>query len=197
MKRDKRLDDTWVLLVSDHGEEIFDHGSFDHGHAYEDEVTRVPLILRAPGGKWRAGSRVTTSVRHIDILPTVLALFGQPLLTHFEGESLMPVIEEKETAKRPAYIEFNLFHGQQCALFDGRYKIIWDTRRKRGYYYDLEADPKELTKLDSDQPRYLELFAELEKLRNKLADTAKDKVFDKGELSKEAAEALKSLGYIR
>ncbi len=191
-----RLDDTWIVVVSDHGEEIFDHGSFDHGHAYYEEVTRVPLILRAPGGRWQAGQRVEASVRHVDLLPTVLALYDQPPLPHFEGKSLIPVIEGADTRDRPAYIEFNLFGGQQCALFDGRRKIVWDTWGKKGYFFDLMEDPGEQNRLDSKHPTYRKLYKELRAVRKRLEDASRGKVFEKGALSEEAAEALKSLGYI-
>ncbi|MCP4605186.1 MAG: sulfatase-like hydrolase/transferase [Proteobacteria bacterium] len=190
------LDDTWLVITSDHGEEQFEHGSFEHGHAYEEEVTLVPLIIRAPGGKWRAGTRVAASVRHIDIPPTILELFGMDIPTYFEGQSLLPLINGEDTADRIAYIEFNLFHGQQCALFDGRYKIIWDTRRKRGYYYDLKEDPMEMKRLDSKEPLYTELLERLQKKRSQLKKASKGKVANKAKLSGEAAKALKALGYI-
>lgn len=192
-----RLDDTWVIITSDHGEELFEHGSFEHGHAYENEVTRVPLIIRAPKGRWHAGEAVGHSVRHVDIPATLLDLLGAPVPPHFEGASLVPMIEGKDTADRPAYIEFNLFHGQQCALFDGQYKVVFDIRRNRGFYYDLKNDPREMTRLDDRSPQYARLLKALMNKRKALQAAAKGKVFEKGQLSGEAAEALKSLGYIK
>lgn len=190
------LDDTWIVVVSDHGEEQFEHGSFDHGHAYEEEVTRVPFVIRAPGGKWRAGSRVAQSVRHVDIAPTILDLLGGEPPVHYEGSSLLPVVEGKDTADRPAYIEFNLFAGQQCALFDGRYKTVWDLRRERGFYYDLKRDPKETTRIEKDDGRLAGLLENLKATRDALSKLAEGKKFNEGKLSAEALEALKSLGYI-
>jgi arylsulfatase A-like enzyme len=196
MKRLELMDDTWIVLTSDHGEEHFEHGSFEHGHAYEEEVTRVPLILRPPKGKWRAGARIDLSVRHIDIPPTILALFGEPAPRHFEGRSLAPMITGEDSLDRAAYMEFNLFHGQQCSLFDGRYKIVWDTRRKGGFYYDLKEDPSEMNRLDEQQPKYDELFERLQKKRDELKKAARNKVDNTVTFSKEAEKALKSLGYI-
>ncbi len=190
------LDNTWLLVTSDHGEEQFEHGSFEHGHAYEDEVTRVPLILRAPKGKWRAGTRVAASVRHVDILPTVVELFHQPLKPHFEGTSLIPLIVGDDTKDRVAYMEFNLFHGQQCAMFDGRNKIVWDTRRKRGFFYDLTIDPGETTRMDSSHPLYGDLLKALKAKRDVLKKASKGKKANKVQLSTEATKALRSLGYV-
>ncbi len=190
------LDDTWIVVASDHGEEQFEHGSFDHGHAYEEEVTRVPFVIRAPGGTWRAGDRVSQSVRHVDIPPTILEILGEDAPGHFEGSSLLPVIEGRDTSDRPAYIEFNLFGGQQCALFDGRYKTVWDLRHKRGFYYDLKKDPKETTRLGKEDPKLAALLKNLMATRDALSKPAEGKKFREGKLSAEALEGLKSLGYI-
>lgn len=197
MQRLSLLDDTWIVVTSDHGEEQFEHGSFEHGHAYEEETTRVPLIIRPPGGRWQSGTKVSASVRHVDITPTLLELFGVDAPAHFEGQSLMPFITGQESDHREAYIEYNLFNGQKCALFDGRYKIVWDTIRKRGFYYDLKVDPGEINRLGSDDAQYRELFARLSAKRKSLAKAAKGKIGNQGALSREAAKALKELGYIK
>ena len=190
------LDSTWLVITSDHGEEHFEHGSFEHGHAYEEEVTRVPLILRAPGGRWQAGRRIQTSVRHVDILPTLLALHHLPSPPHFEGTSLLSLIPHGAQEHRPAYMEFNLFHGQQVALFDGRYKFVWDTRRKRGFYYDLTEDPGETTRLGKGSPEYDALYTQLKATRMKLQKAAANKAANQAVMDAETIEALRSLGYL-
>ncbi len=197
MKRLGLMDDTWILFTSDHGEEQFEHGSFEHGHAYEEEVIRVPLILRAPGGKWRAGQRVKTSVQMVDIPATILSMVDVPIPNVFEGQSLLPVIEGKETTDRTTYSEFNLFNGQSCSLFDGRYKIVWDTRRKRGFYYDLHQDPLEKVRLSSDDDIYRGLFERLTEKRAQITAASKGKISNNAVLSKEATEALEGLGYLK
>ena len=151
------MDDTWLIITSDHGEEHFDHGSFEHGHRYEEEVVRVPFIVRAPGGKWKAGTRIKDSVSHVDILPTILDLYSVPSLPHFEGSSMLPLVDGKKRPDRTSYMEFNLFKGQQCALFDGRYKIVWDFRRNRAFMYDLKEDPEEMSNL-IDSPKHQKLI---------------------------------------
>lgn len=49
-----RWDDALVIFVSDHGEEFWDHGGFEHGHTHYREMIRVPLIVKRPGGAGRA-----------------------------------------------------------------------------------------------------------------------------------------------
>ncbi|MBM3984186.1 MAG: sulfatase, partial [Planctomycetes bacterium] len=66
------LDDSIVVLLSDHGEEFFEHGQWQHEQLYE-ECLRVPLVVRLPGGRG-AGQRIRTPVGLIDVMPTVLDL---------------------------------------------------------------------------------------------------------------------------
>ena len=196
MRKEERLEDTWIIVTADHGEELFEHGSFEHGHAYEDEVIQVPLIIRAPGGTWHADERVSYSVRQVDIPATLLALLGEPVPSHMEGKPLLPMIEGDDSEDRVAYTEFNLFSGQQCSLFDGRYKIVYDIRHHRGFFYDHRNDPKEQTKIGKENPLYETLLATLMKNRAALETAAKGKTFEAGQLDEEAAKALKSMGYI-
>jgi arylsulfatase A-like enzyme len=196
MKEMGLLDTTWLVITSDHGEEHFEHGSFEHGHAYEEEITRVPLILRAPRGGWRAGSRISTSIRHVDIPPTVLALYGLDSHPHFEGHSLLPLILDGPSEHRVAFMEFNLFHGQQVALFDGRYKFVWDVRKEKGFYYDLLRDPGETQRIGRDQPLFNTLFEQLKAKRHQLKKAAKNKPSNPTEMDDATIKALQSLGYI-
>jgi arylsulfatase A-like enzyme len=194
----KMLDDTWLVVTADHGEEQFDHGSFDHGHRYEEEVTRVPLIIRAPGGKWRAGTRVSHSARHIDIAPTIMEWFGEKPAPHMSGRSLMPLITGAEQEHRPAYTEFNIYWAERCALYDGRYKLIRGVYNKHGWMYDLQEDPREYKRLGSDHPQYERLEEQLLAVRKRLDELAKSTLKDHEavRLPPEVEESLRSLGYI-
>ncbi len=196
MKKAGLMDDTWIVFVSDHGEELFEHGSFDHGHRYEEEVTRVPWLIRAPGGQWHAGTRVTQNVSHVDVFVTLLELMGVSVPPHAEGKSVMPLIEGKEVAPRVSFMEFNLFGGQQCALFDGRYKLIYDLKRERAFMYDLLNDSSEQEKLSDTHEGFRALFNHLKRKRKELQRAAAGKSRNSAVLSDEARDALKSLGYI-
>jgi arylsulfatase A-like enzyme len=82
-------DDTLFVFVSDHGEEFHEHGGVQHGHTLYDEVVRVPLIVRFPGGA-HAGRRVAEPVSLIDVVPTVLAALGLPPQEGVDGVALSP-----------------------------------------------------------------------------------------------------------
>ena len=81
---------TIVVLLADHGTELFDHGSKGHRHTLFDELIRIPLIVRYPG-HIPAGQRYGQQARMIDVLPTVLELVGLPAPTDVMGQSLAPL----------------------------------------------------------------------------------------------------------
>jgi arylsulfatase A-like enzyme len=69
------LNDAIVVFTGDHGEEFYEHGGWFHGPTVYEEVLRVPLIVRFPGGE--GGGRVSTALaRHVDFMPTVLRWAG-------------------------------------------------------------------------------------------------------------------------
>ena len=196
MKQSGRLEDTWIVVLSDHGEEHFEHGSFEHGHRYEEEVVRVPFILRAPGGRWHAGRRIPTNVSHIDVLPTMLEIAGVASPAHLEGHSVLAMLDNPRPSNRPSYMEFNLFNGQQCAFYDGRYKIIHDLRRNSAFMYDLREDPEEQHRLDGNHPAFSAVEKQLQSRRARLMSVASGRPDNDAAMSGEAGEALRSLGYI-
>ncbi len=69
------LDNTLVIITSDHGEEFFEHGAWGHGHSLHRELVHVPLIMRSPR-HFPAGIRVPSQVRSVDIMPSILATCG-------------------------------------------------------------------------------------------------------------------------
>ena len=80
LKRDGLYDRAIVLLVSDHGEGLGDHGEQEHGILLYREVLHVPLLLKLPGSR-DAGSRLGAPVGLTDIVPTVTSLLklgGEP-----------------------------------------------------------------------------------------------------------------------
>ncbi len=89
---ERRGEECIVVVLSDHGEELGEHGSFEgHGWTLYDEVLRVPLVLRLPGAE-AAGAVVEAPVTLLDVAPTVLDALGLPVPGSFQGTSLMPLI---------------------------------------------------------------------------------------------------------
>ncbi|MFT6144229.1 MAG: arylsulfatase A-like enzyme [Myxococcota bacterium] len=150
-------DDDIVVLFSDHGEEFWDHGGFEHGHTLYDELLRVPLIIRANGHT----GRVTEPVSLLDITPTLLDLVG---MNHdgLDGVSLRPALQGNVDARmalfdrdqalgRPLYgdVRWGVLHGTQ------KWTTIGDTER----LVDVAVDPGEQRDVLASAPALAAPFA--------------------------------------
>lgn len=138
----------WViLLTSDHGEMLGDHGYFRKCEPYEGSAN-IPLIITgSPELGFQSGQRNLQPVCLEDLMPTLLALAGaQPPALH-DGINLVPVLRGATRVPRawlhfehaPCYSQQQAFH----ALTDGRFKYIWRPLDGTEQWFDLEADPRE------------------------------------------------------
>ena len=133
--------DAVVLVTADHGES-FSHGYwFNHRGGLWDEITRVPLILRAPGVP--AGAVVERQVGLVDVAPTLLSLAGLPHDRRSAGTDLGPLLRG-EGEPRPAVWSTTdpAFPGRQLARRGRGRKVI--LRTDGVAVHDLLADPAEL-----------------------------------------------------
>jgi arylsulfatase A-like enzyme len=94
-------DRTIVVVASDHGEALQEHGYTGHGRTLHEEVLRVPMIWRAPG-LIGAGRHVTGQVGLIDLTPTLLDLLGLPAGAELQGRSLVPLLRPGGPTTAPA-----------------------------------------------------------------------------------------------
>ncbi|HDH96724.1 MAG TPA: hypothetical protein ENF73_03245, partial [Proteobacteria bacterium] len=199
LKRSNLWDNTVVILTADHGEELLDHGFFEHGHSVYGEVLHVPLIVRVPGLEPK---RVSTRVRTIDVAPTILELAGirfDP--SEFQGRTLAPLLEGKDEPDREVLAESLLYYFERKALIEGRYKLVWIPYSDEYLLYDLEADPGERHPLAGDEGlvqrmkvRLNELLVQGARIYEKTTGKAPEDTYTP--LTDEQIEALKALGYI-
>jgi arylsulfatase A-like enzyme len=82
-------DQTLVVFTADHGEEFWDHGKFEHGHALWSELTRVPLLVRGPGVP---SAQVDTVVEHVDLVRGLLARTGAQVPEGLGGADLFSLL---------------------------------------------------------------------------------------------------------
>lgn len=122
------LDNTIVVLHSDHGEEFWEHGGCDHGHALHEELLRVPFAIVWPGRL--APRRVDERVRTLDLFPTLSELLGWGgAHASAEGRSLAPWLKsdaaKAERADRDVTAEAILWGDlEQKARIAGRLKYV-------------------------------------------------------------------------
>lgn len=115
-----RLDNTLLIVTSDHGEELWEHGSFEHGHDLWSELTRVPLVVHGPGVP--AAGKVETIVEHTDLVAGIVARTGAEL-PGLPGTDLFAVASAPK-APRVAMSE-NCLYGPSCvSLIDDTHRLL-------------------------------------------------------------------------
>ncbi|MGH0034808.1 MAG: sulfatase [Myxococcota bacterium] len=156
LERRGLLADAAVAFLSDHGEEFFEHGSWEHGKTLHAEVLRVPMILRLPGDAPR-GIRVADIARHIDVLPTLLEAVGVPAprsmdgRSPMDGRSLLPSIRgESDDRSSLAFVDLNGFVAQ--SIEQGPWKLIDSRSPEAGIALFSRDDPQELRNLAQGDP---------------------------------------------
>ena len=151
------LDDTIVVINSDHGETLYDHECwFDH-HGIYDVTLKVPLIIRFPK-KLPKGKRVKGTNQHKDLVPTLLELAGIRTKIKFDGESLMQLVKgSKRTLGDSLYITECTWmrkHGLRTPKWKLIVALEPDFHFKPDVeLYDLKKDPDENTNVAAKNPK--------------------------------------------
>jgi choline-sulfatase len=190
------LESTLVIVTSDHGESLGEHGEDVHGYFVYEATLRVPLVFRGPGVK--AGTRIDALARTIDLYSTVLDLTGLPS-EPMSGRSLAAALKSGTApSEEPSFAESltPLLHygwSDLRAVNDGRWKYILAPKPE---LYDLQNDPQELRNLAGGEPaRAAALRAALE-ARLRVEESTLRKTPASATVSRELIERLGSLGYV-
>jgi tetratricopeptide (TPR) repeat protein len=182
---------TLVILTSDHGEGLGDHGEQTHGVFAYEAMLRVPLILYAP--RAFGAAVVRAPARHVDVLPTVLDLLGIEPPEGLPGRSLHEAIAGSAGETPPTYFEalsssLNRGWAPLTGVVQDRWKYI-DLPVPE--LYDLQADPKEKQNLAATRG------AEAARLRTVLDGLrAGDRGPARAAESDETLARLRALGYV-
>jgi len=190
------LDDSVVVITSDHGEELLDHGDFDHGNTLYDEQIHVPLVVRLPGGAG-GGRRVDDVVGLIDVMPTLLGLAGSEVSPKLAGRDLGVLLEGKSFAGSEIAISAGVKRRPELESVRTRtHKLVRDGKTGETALFDLAADPGESRDLSATAPQ---VRAALEKaLSVHGAEIARSPILEKrrARVGRRTADKLRSLGYL-
>lgn len=186
-------ENTLVILTGDHGESLGEHGESTHGYFAYNSTLSVPLIIRSPGVNQR---RIDQNVAHMDIFPTVCDVLNIDKPAHLHGISLLPAMEKgKRLPERAIYFESLYPHYSRGwaplnGYIAGTEKFIDSPIPE---YYDLEKDSFELDNLADRKD-----LAPSKKKLNQLLEQQSYRKNSEGrqKMDREAAEKLRSLGYI-
>lgn len=183
------LEETLIVFASDHGEEFLEHGHIRHCRGVWDTVTHVPLFFRIPGVD---GRRLAAAVENLDIVPTILdylSIDGEGF--GFEGQSLRPLIEDREAPLQYAFAQQTEYRSSD----DGRFHLILDTDNDRFTLFDTRKDPLEQRDLyDPAHPEFgllrQALFSWFEQTSPQL------RLDDSTAADRAKEEELRALGYL-
>jgi hypothetical protein len=114
-------DKSVVVVVSDHGDEFWDHGDVGHGQSVYQELTRIPLVIRAPG-RMPLGKAVNADVEVMDLYATLLDLAGVPVGPKVQGTSLVPLSWDEVGASPRAALSMD--GDVSRGLKVGRYRLV-------------------------------------------------------------------------
>ncbi len=162
---------TVVVLTSNHGEALFEHGRLGHGAQHTQDILHVPLVLRIPGV---SPAVVDAPVELLDLAPTLIDLAGAPPVAAMEGRSLRPLWTSGDWPTRD---RFALTNREAASIRSGSLKLILQARGCTGalekhpvlqppictLIYDLATDPGEQRNLLGNPP------SGVEQLESKLA----------------------------
>jgi arylsulfatase A-like enzyme len=148
LKARKIYDSSVVVVISDHGDEFWEHGDVGHAQGVYQELVHVPLIVRAPG-VLPAGRVVNADVEAMDLFPTLLDLAGLPIPAATQGSSLLPVVQDEVAHTPQVSLTQNL--GITRGIKLGRYRLVHGGASKLEIYDEI-ADPREQTDLAGDHP---------------------------------------------
>lgn len=160
-------DNTIIVMTSDHGYHLHEHGLWQKRTLFE-ESARVPLIIAVPGMK-HAGRSTRAIVEMTDIYPTVVELCGFEPPSGLDGQSMIPILENPDHPGRPYAItevtrtvKKQMVFGYSVRTDRWRY-TEWDAGRQGRELYDHTTNPQEMHNLAND-PQYTSVMAELSKL---------------------------------
>jgi arylsulfatase A-like enzyme len=202
------MDRTIIVVTSDHGEQLWEHGGFRHGQTMYDHQLLVPLILYLPpglrrelgGGAATEGLVIEDQVRLIDLYPTLLELLGVPLDHTLHGRSLVPLLKGESLPPVDAFAENTNGRLEMKALRSARYKFIraYPTDPVEGEIalFDLSQDPHEQHNIADRMPELTEALRQrIDALTSGDLHTAREQEVPEG-LDPELEAQLEALGYL-
>lgn len=195
---DARSRPRWVWVTSDHGEELWDHGGFEHGHALSGVLVRVPLVVVGEG---LAPGRVAAPVQHLDVFRTLVRLGGGEVPPPGRGLDLRRVVIDPDVAPedRPILHEDALYGPWRAALTRGRHRAVVELPNRRASLYRLDerGQGDALVEAEADRdPLLWPMLEELFELRGG-QEVPRIRPERTSRIGNTELEQLRALGYVR
>lgn len=137
-----------IIVLSDHGEEFWDHGGISHGKTLYEEQLRVPLLIKLPESRY-GGSAKETLVEMVDIAPTILHYLELPPEPAFQGQPITFGPHESPGEPRVGFASLELDSRSMVAAKSVATKYIRNHADGTEKWFDLSGDPQELNPLSA------------------------------------------------
>ncbi len=163
-------DNTLIILTSDHGEHLGDHGMTTKGPPGLDSCTHIPLILSFPGRVAHAQKKPQL-VEAVDIVPTIVDFCGIQIPPFLQGKSLRPLLEGKPYQERKSvFIEYRPLPHEiwKAEMSQDPYHRAWKTVRTHEFKYCASSTGEELLFDYHQDPFELQNVATQPEYRNRL-----------------------------
>lgn len=199
LKKLELYDDTWIIVISDHGELLGDHGLKGHGQTLYEPSIRAPMIIKWPKG-WQNLPDTNKPCQQVDIMPTIAERLNMGANLKFEGQPLGKVTHPPvaELFRNPGFVDTKgpRFDRDLRAIYAGPFKLITSSKEQDpdAGLFDVQNDPGELNDLSEEKPDILKNMQTLldqwkESLQNALPPR------DIENVDPETLEQLEKLGY--
>ncbi len=188
LKRDGIYDKALIVVLSDHGEGLNQHGEAEHGIFLYREAIHVPLLVKLPNGA-RAGETAAHPVGLADVLPTIAEVTGVAPPAGVQGVSLLHAganAASRRIYSETLYPRIHLGWSELRSLEDAQYHFI---QAPKPELYDMRSDPAEMRNILSDTRR---VYASM---RDEMAKYGTD-VSMPVNIDPEEAKKLAALGYL-
>jgi choline-sulfatase len=174
-----------IVLLSDHGEGLGDHGEREHGVFLYREVLHVPLVIKLPGNS-ASGSSIDDPVGLIDLVPTLARLCGLPSPAGLRGSDMFGARPATPVFSESQYARLHFGWSDLRSLISGERHYI---EAPRAELYAFRSDPRESNNIASEDRRHLADF-------RKAMESYPRNLTAPAEVSDEERAKLNALGYI-
>lgn len=190
------LEDAVVIVASDHGQSLGEHGQLGHGPTVREDVIRIPMLIA--DFRNSARHRVEANVGTVDLAPTMLALAGVEHQTQWQGRDLSGSLRHGRLEPAPYFAEVayqenaeDWYHPDQIAVYDGGLKLAYNPGSFQ--LFDLRSDPHALEPLDPGaHPTVADYLLGLAQ-----DYLARETTPQRADLTEHDLQTLRSLGYIQ
>jgi arylsulfatase A-like enzyme len=197
------LDNTILIISSDHGEGFLQHGRMLHSSTVYEELIQIPLIIKLPSSLKPLNHAVTSLVESIDLMPTVLEWLEIPYAAEsFDGKSMVPIIFSSKSFHKDFIFSRSAGEYPLICIRDKRYKYIlhfYNYQKNRDFtqdeLYDLSEDSAEKKNLINERPG---VAARLRKHLLKWIEEKRKIKYEaeKSQVEEKIKSQLRALGYL-